>query len=111
MRVGTLTLALVLASGATTFAQHTLDHPVGQDVFYDLDSGVRWNSLSSPSIVYAAVITMPDVAWIRLYFRETKLGPGSSLRITSLWDHEVQTLDAAGLAMWSSSSAYFNGNQ
>src|SRR5262245_18403331 len=111
MRTRAITLATLLAlfTGATAVAQHTLDFPVGQDIDYVMDTGVLCNKSVQSEIVFATVISVPDVAWIRLYFRDTRLGPGSFLRLTSLWDREVQELDAAGLAMWSDTSAYFNG--
>jgi V8-like Glu-specific endopeptidase len=53
---------------------------------------------------------MEGAAWLRLYFGDVTLGEGSSLRITSMLDGEVQSLDAQTLAMWSNSTAYFNGS-
>jgi V8-like Glu-specific endopeptidase len=47
---------------------------------------------------------------MRLHFSQVNLQIGSSLRMTSVLDGEVQQLDAEGLRMWSNSSAYLNGD-
>jgi V8-like Glu-specific endopeptidase len=47
---------------------------------------------------------------VRVFFgRGTRLRPGSTLRLTSLFDGAVQHLDATTLEQWGRSSAYFNG--
>lgn len=91
-------------------AQHTLEHPVGEDLTYPLDSGALGNGSQQPAIVYTQVVSVSNAAWIRLFFRDTTLGYGSALRLTSLRDGERQQLDAAALSRWHMSSAYLNGS-
>ncbi|MCH8252792.1 MAG: hypothetical protein IID36_10110 [Planctomycetes bacterium] len=106
--VGAGGLVLVVASGA--FSQTTLDAPVGEIVAYEVDSGPRDNAANVPSVVFHVGVTIPDAVWIRLYFADVHLPAGSFLRVTSAFDGAVQHLDAARLAEWSNTSAYFNGS-
>lgn len=98
----------LMSSGA--LAQSTLDNPLGEMVPYALDTGLMDNFTSSSDVVFVDEIRVPEAAWIRVYFDVVDLGPGSKVRITSALDGEVQTLDAAGIAMWNESTAYFNGD-
>jgi hypothetical protein len=88
----------------------TLDYPVGHLEPYRLQSGVVANRSREAAVVYEELVYVEDAAWIRLYFERVDLGPGSTIRMTSVADGEVQELDAAGIAMWSNTSAYFNGD-
>ena len=91
-------------------AQQTLEHPIGEFVDMKLDSGaLDWNAAES-GVVYAETIRVERAGWMRLYFGEVSLPEGTLLRMTSLLDGEVQTLDAFDLDMWSHTSAYFNGD-
>ncbi|MEE9131455.1 MAG: trypsin-like serine protease, partial [Phycisphaerales bacterium] len=111
MRSSKFAIALIVGSFATsTLAQQTLDWPVGELQDYHLDSGVQDNPGIGAETVFIDVIAIRDAAWLRIYFAEVQLGADSFIRFTSLLDHEVQELDANGLAMWDNSSAYFNGN-
>ncbi len=100
--------AMVSATPAT--AQSTLDFPVGENMPYWLDSGGRANMGEDSAIVFEADVTVDDAAWLRLYFDSVELEKGSTIRMTAPFDGEVQELDATGIAMWSYTSAYFNGN-
>jgi V8-like Glu-specific endopeptidase len=91
-------------------AQITFDAPQGEIIEYQLDSGMKMNVAGEPGVAFRTVVHQPRALWTRLYFQEAQLSPGSSIRMTSLLDGEVQQLDAAGLAMWNYSSAYFNGD-
>jgi V8-like Glu-specific endopeptidase len=92
------------------FAQSTLDHPVGTYTEYAVDSGA-WAGVGDDfATVYSADVATPGASWLRLYFGDVQLEGASFVRMTSLLDGEQQALDAAGLAMWSYGSAYFNGN-
>lgn len=103
-------LAALVAPTSAAFGQLTLDNPLGSSLPYVLDTGA-WDGVGDePADVYHNVIHVPGAAWIRVYFNEAQLGPGSAVRLTSVLDGEVQELDAAGLAMWSFGSAYFNGD-
>lgn len=104
-------IPLALAwSVSPVFGQQTLDWPVGEVQPYHKDSGVRSNAGDAARTVYQDVVHVKDAAWLRVYFGAVGLDAGSFIRITSLLDNEVQELDAAGLAMWGNSSAYFNGD-
>jgi len=92
------------------YAQNTLDNPVGEDQPYSLDSGFLSNPTDLHQIVFTDFVQIEDSAWLRLYFQDTTLAPGSFVRITSALDGEVQELDVSDLVVWSQSSAYFNGD-
>jgi len=89
---------------------HTLDQPVSDFRAFHMDSGLKANAGANPTTAFAQVITVPDARWLRLYFGDVVLKGGSSIRVTSMLDGEVQELDAGMLAMWSNSTAYFNGD-
>jgi len=74
------------------------------------DSGRIFNPQLEARTVHTEKIRVAGAAWLRLYFGEVELGPGSYLKITGAADGEVQELDARALAMWSNTSAYFNGD-
>ena len=92
-------------------AQQTMEFPRGQFVQQHIDSGLRGNPDAISKSVFQQLIHVPDAAWMRVYFAEAVLEPGSLVRMTSMLDNQVQTLDADGLAMWNSATAYFNGDQ
>src|SRR5262245_10221592 len=101
----------VAAAGAAlspALAQSTLDFPTGLDFEYVLDTGDVDGDVAQIALSHDVKVT--NAAWVRLYFSQATLGDGSFVRMTSLRDGEVQELDAAGLAMWSNTSAYFNGD-
>jgi V8-like Glu-specific endopeptidase len=97
-----------LAEEERTFS--TPDHPVGEFVQYQMDTGALSNHSERSAVVFAHAVHVPDAVWIRLYFSTVTLDPGSLVRMTSLHDGEVQELGPDGLSMWSNSSAYFNGD-
>jgi len=88
----------------------TMQWPVGEIQPFALESEAEANRTDVALTVWEKAITIPNAAWLRLYFGEAELQPGSFVRITSTLDGEVQELDAAALAMWSYSTAYFNGD-
>ncbi|MCH7527520.1 MAG: hypothetical protein IID39_08790, partial [Planctomycetes bacterium] len=95
---------------APVLTAETLDWPVGEFVPYELKSGELDNPGQERAPVYMETVHVAGAAWLRLYFREVELPPGSVLRMTSERDQEVQELDAAGIRMWNNTSAYFNGD-
>lgn len=101
-----LSIAILSPLAAQTDGTRPLPPPVP----YHLDSGPLANPELEPRTVFTEVVTIPGAPWLRLYFGEVVLGRGSVLRVTSLMDGEVQTLDAQALEMWSNTSAYFNGD-
>lgn len=88
----------------------TLKFPIGETLPYSLATGPLNNPSGEVALLYADVVYVENSASVRLFFKDTYLDTGSFIRITSMLDHEVQDLDAATLAMWSNSSAFFNGD-
>ncbi len=102
-------LVLVLSTSHAV-AQQTLDHPVGSLQTYRYDSGGVANRSDAPGLSHQHVVRVENAAWLRLHFKDVELEKGSYLRVTSLLDRDVQVLDAANLALWGNSTAYFNGD-
>ncbi len=109
MHLATMLVAAAIAAGPLDGEHATLNHPVGEIRPYAVDSGQKANGAEIPIAVFTQEVTVEGAAWMRLYFAEVELGPGSTIRMTSLLDGEVQELDAEGMAMWGNTSAYFNG--
>ena len=107
---GSLLALVVLLALTPAAAQSTWDRPLADPVPYHLDSGALPNGFTSSKVVFRDTVHLNSAGWMRLYFGEVALPPGSFLRLTSLLDGEVQELDAAALEMWTHSSAYFNGD-
>ncbi|MHC4107554.1 MAG: trypsin-like serine peptidase, partial [Planctomycetota bacterium] len=81
-----------------------------------IDSGVLPSPSDGREVIFSRPIFVPDATWIRLQFAPgTTLGrlhgPGERtvVRIMSLTDGAVQTLNATHLRQWQNTSAYFNG--
>jgi hypothetical protein len=76
-----------------------------------LHSGVHANPSSVEGVVWRDfVIASPGSPWVRLYFADVALEKGSYLRMVSLRDGSLQTMEMRHVKEWSDSSAYFNGN-
>ncbi|MCA9291352.1 MAG: hypothetical protein KDA25_09495 [Phycisphaerales bacterium] len=108
LSIAALIAATTLAMPA--FGQQQGNFPVGERVPFELDTGFIANAGPTAKVLYQDTVTVNGGAFVRLYFEPVRLEPGSFIRITSLLDGEVQELDAAGLAAWNYSSAYFNGD-
>ncbi len=105
-----LCLALVLLL-AGSFAASAQTYPTDQRMqSFSLDSGMRSNAAPDEAVVWSEVVDQPGAPWLRLTFRRVELDFGSSIRITSLLDGEVQDLNEVSLEQWQHSSAYFNGD-
>ena len=89
---------------------NSLDWPVGQLTELRIQTNALDNPNGGSEVVYDDVVAMPGMAWLRIYFGHVSLDRGSYIKVTSLRDGEQQRLDAAGLEMWSHTSAYFNGD-
>src|SRR5690606_535868 len=76
---------------------------------YALDSG-RHDGAAAEAVAFRATVEVPGAPWLRLAFAEAHLGEGSYLTLTSRLDGAQQRLDAAALAEWYHTSAYFNGD-
>jgi hypothetical protein len=111
MRLINLAVAAATAAvAASTSAQTMLDAPQGQMIPYQQDSGMLANAQDKTVILFKETVHIKEAVWLRVYFGEVELAPGSFVRITSQLDGEVQELDTAGMTMWGNSSAYFNGD-
>lgn len=113
MRKSTFALGAALGLAfvtSNTLAQSNLNHPIGEDWFYSLDSGVVANLSDEFQVVFTDLVQVNDSAWLRLYFSDINLENGSYIRITSVKDGETQELTAKDLALWSYTSGYFNGD-
>ncbi len=96
--------------------QETLEAPPPSiDLAFARDSGQVANASGSAQVVISFPVNVQSAPWMRLFFSTIELagdpdaGSGSILRMTSLYDAEVQELDANGVRMWSNTSAFFNG--
>ncbi len=105
---------LACAQTPATPPSTTVDYPFDSGTL--AASGVFVNGM--PETVLSSVeVNIPGAAWLRLKFGAgTALSgdPASDnttfLRITSMADGAVQTLNAEQLKAWSGTSAYFNGD-
>ncbi|MFT7464936.1 MAG: hypothetical protein ACI9EF_003296 [Pseudohongiellaceae bacterium] len=106
-------LALILGLCAPLSAQFGESPLVAVD--YAHDSGVASHAGEGMVVVLSYPVIYEGALSLRLHFDEVQLGghvfngTGSLLRITSLRDGGVQTLNAVQLAQWDQKSAYFNG--
>jgi len=111
MRLFLLSLIALAFSAPPVYAQQTLDAPLDQVLLeYVVDSGIQAGVAGDPATIFETTLEVEGASWMRIYFGDVELAEGSFIRMTSLFDAEVQALDAAGLAAWSNSSAYFNGD-
>jgi hypothetical protein len=100
-------LALVL----TTFALNAQNAPI---IGYHVVSATGFSAVANPSstplVSNPIVIQAAGAPWLKLWFAGVDLGAASVLRVTGAQDDVIQVLDAAALAAWSDTSAYFNGD-
>lgn len=100
----------VQAACNTWTDQDALPHHVQP---YPVDSGLHSGrerevtAMAGPA--FRETVRVPGAPWLRLHFSAYELGAQSYLIMTSLADGGWQRLDAAQLAQWRNSSAYFNG--
>jgi hypothetical protein len=100
-------LALALLS---PLAASQMSPPPSQRHVVPLDSGWVRNDTGSTATVFSETVEVPGSAWVRLFFDEATLTPGSTLRVTSLLDGAEQHLGPQHLVQWQDSTAYFNGS-
>ncbi|HTF91027.1 MAG TPA: hypothetical protein VK843_21610, partial [Planctomycetota bacterium] len=111
------TLLALAALAAPLRAQQTLEAPPpSMELVFGHDSGPVANNTGLAQVVISFPVNVHNAPWMRLFFSRIELagdpdaGTGSILRLTSIYDAEVQELDARGVARWLSTSAYFNGD-
>ena len=81
----------------------------------EVDSKNIYHDGGRSQVVWEETIELPEAVWLRLYFDRLVLAhdvegnTSSILRITSMEDGSVQTLDATAAKQWGNTSAYFNG--
>jgi len=102
--------ALIALAAVTASAQTQPNAPIGSIVRFNLDSGELLNPTDKPEIVAAFPVTMAGSSFMRLYFSQADLAPGTRVRVTSMLDGDVQELDSESMLMWNNSTAYFNGD-
>ena len=108
-------VAMTGLTGSVAWGQETPDlEQITMAV--DVDSALVVNTSDKRALIYSTTIKMTDAGWIRLRFdhatrlgRVAEGGEPTRLRITSLLDGAVQTLDATHLRQWRYTSSYFNG--
>jgi len=117
MRFGVALWISAAAVAAWTTLADAQTAPLQQlDVKVFLDSGTVQSPADGRTAVFSGVVETPGMTWLRLTFDEVVLGDaprGSDptvLRLTSLLDGAVQTLDWPTLLEWKHTSAYFNGD-
>ena len=107
------TLGAILGLGCpqtSALAQDTLDNPVSKVEGYTLESGTRANLSDEFRVVFSQAVRIQGAAWVRLYFGDVVLEPGSYVRITSLLDTASADMYFQDLEQWSFTSAYYNGD-
>jgi V8-like Glu-specific endopeptidase len=107
--------SLLTAGGA--FAGDLPDDPLEQRIVpVALDSGFVVNRGTKRAVIYSGAVVEESAPWLRLVLDDATLGavrPGGTptiLRLTSLLDGAVQTMNAEHVAQWQYTSAYFNGD-
>lgn len=105
-----------VASRPASASEAILAPAASTQVATPLDSGSVANAGDAPAVVYSGTIEVSGSAWLRLNFAEVTLsgsvqaGTGSYLRLTSILDGGVQTLNETHAEQWQFTSAYFNGD-
>jgi V8-like Glu-specific endopeptidase len=105
-----------VSTAFTTAARGQTAAPPSLPIDARHDSGWVSNEGREPAIVIAYVVEQPGAEWIRLHFDDISLagdvygGTASTLRLTSVLDGALQTLDARHARQWRNWSAYFNGD-
>ncbi len=94
----------------------TSQAPLPSEIFpVDVDSGWVENTTDAPQVVFSALVSVADAAWLRLQFDEAALtgsvanGDASYLVIRSSADGATQYLNAVHVRQWRNTSAYLNG--
>jgi V8-like Glu-specific endopeptidase len=92
--------------------------PKAQRVITAIDSGPVLegaSALPGRQLRWSTDLVAPGADWVRVVFDAVELSGdpnaenGAMLRVVSLADGDVQTLNAESLAQWSNTSCYFNG--
>jgi len=89
---------------------------VSAEILIAVDSGMveHDGTTAGEQVVFATLVRVPDAPWLRLKFAELSLSgdpaaDGTTIRITSMLDGAVQTMNSEHVAQWRNTSAYFNG--
>jgi hypothetical protein len=107
---------LLIAAGPPRLAaDDSLLAPVFQIQSTPISIDAGWITNAPSGIAFSEVVQVPGAAWLRLNLDGSVLGAnefasGAYLRLTSLADNAVQTLNAIQLEQWGRNSAYFNGD-
>lgn len=117
MRIHEIARVLCIAAcAAGASASGPQPNPVPHfEIPVDVDSGWVNAPRKARAVTFATVVGDEDAAWLRLRFGEVVLGAAPTggsptlLRITSLLDGGVQTMQQHHVEQWRNTSAYFNG--
>jgi hypothetical protein len=105
-----LAVAVAIALPADLASAQVLEPPSHLEPVYVL-SGEHANPSPVEAVVWQDFVTMPPgTPWLRLQFARASLDQGSYLRIVSVRDGEVMTMNQQHMAQWGRTSAYFNGD-
>ena len=110
-RFATGGMVLLLAMGMS--CQELLAEPAPipfHNEAYVMQSGAHADTEAQTAAEFSQTIQVSGAAWLQLHFGDYDLGSKSYIRITSVLDGGVQTLDGRTLPVWGNSSAYFNGD-
>lgn len=100
-------LALVAAPAA---AQYDDVAPLERVPFQlDIGPAQALGAGDEQQVVLSVPIEHVGASSLRLHFSSVELAPGATLRVTSLRDGAVQTMQAHHVAQWQDSTCYFNG--
>jgi hypothetical protein len=108
-------LAVAAAALLVPFAQAQETNPM-VPVSYHRDTGFVSNEGTERQVIISFAVMFDAVSSMSLRFEDVVLsgsieaGDESILRITSLHDGAVQTMNAVHVQQWANTSAYFNGN-
>ena len=108
-------LASLAAGGSNALAQES--SLISREVPVVYDSGYAANVTDQDQVVIAFPVQSTGASWLRLQFNSVELsgdpdtGSGSIVRVTSLYDADAQLMNATGVAQWSNTSCYLNGDQ
>lgn len=77
---------------------------------YTWNSKVHRGKSGNTALAESHRITVTGAPWLRLFFDNAQLGEQSYIILKSVKDGAWQRLDAATMAQWYNTSAYFNGD-
>ncbi len=103
--------ATAVAVAAASEVASAQTGPMARESFdWSFDSGPLANPSARAEVLVSEPVEVRGAPWIRVYFENVVLSPGSVVRVTGHREGWVQELDTVGLRQWNNASAYFNGD-